>query len=158
MERLTDEQWARIEPLLPKPKKPKRGARSKGGRPRRDDRACMEGILWILRTGARWKDLPKVYPSPATCWRRLGEWERRDVWLDLWRAFIAQLDESRQIDWSEAFMDGTFAPAKKGGSASERHAKVRGQSSWYWSTARVFLSECTFRLPVPPREASPKRR
>src|SRR5580698_9539876 len=121
MERLTDEQWARIEPLLPKPKKPKRGARSKGGRPRRDDRTCMEGVLWILRTGARWKDLPKEYPSPATCWRRLGEWERRDVWLGLWRAFIAQLDERQQIDWSEAFMDGTFTPAKKGGSASGRH-------------------------------------
>jgi putative transposase len=74
----------------------------------------MEGVLWILRTGARWKDLPKEYPSPATCWRRLGEWDRRDVWLDLWRASIAQLDERQQIDWSEAFMDGTFAPAKKG--------------------------------------------
>ena len=46
-------------------------------------------------------------------------------------------------------MDGTFAPAKKGGSVLARHEKVRGQSAWFWSTARVFLSECTFRLPVP---------
>jgi len=150
MERLTDEQWARIKPHLPKPKKGR-----KGGRPRVDDRGCFEGCLWILRTGARWKDLPKEYPSPATCWRRLAEWERNDVWLDLWRGFITQLDEDQQIDWSEAFMDGTFSPAKKGGLAWEKHAKARGQSSWYWSTARVFLSECTFRL-RPPR-STPSR-
>src|SRR5512144_3256173 len=128
MERLTDAQWALVEPHLPK-----RMPSAKGGRPPADDRACFEGVLWILRTGARWKDLPKEYPSPATCWRRL-----------------AQLDHQGQLDWSEAFMDGTFAPAKKGGLASERHAKARGQSAWYWSTARVFLSECTFQL-RPPR-------
>lgn len=109
MERLTDEQWARVAPHIPKYK-----AGKKGGRPRADDRGCFEGILWILRTGARWKDLPKAYPSPTTCWRRLNEWERDDVWLTLWRSFIAQLDQQGQIDWSESFMDGTFAPAKKG--------------------------------------------
>jgi len=43
-------------------------------------------------------------------------------------------------------MDGTFVPAKKGGLAWERHAKARGRSAWFWPTARVFLSECTFRL------------
>jgi transposase len=145
MERLTDAQWALVEPHLPKRKPSK-----KGGRPPADNRACFEGVLWILRTGARWKDLPKEYPSPATCWRRLAQWEREEVWLNLWRAFIAQLDRKGQLDWSEAFMDGTFAPAKKGGLASDRHAKARGQSAWYWSTARVFLSECTFQL-RPPR-------
>ena len=71
MERLTDAQWALVEPHLPK-RKPS----AKGGRPPADDRACFEGVLWILRTGARWKDLPKEYPSPATCWRRLAQWER----------------------------------------------------------------------------------
>ena len=79
---LTDAQWARIAPHVPKPK-----AKPKGGRPRADDRACLEGILWILRTGARWRDLWEQYPSPVTCWRRLGEWERQDVWL----AFVASL-------------------------------------------------------------------
>ncbi len=121
MERLTDQQWALVEPHLPK-----RKASPKGGRPPADDRACFEGILWILRTGARWKDLPKEYPSPAACWRRLAEWEREEVWLDLWRAFIAQLDHQGQLDWSEAFMDGTFAPAKKGGLAWEEHARAKG--------------------------------
>ena len=60
LERVTDEQWALIEPHLPKHKPGK-----KGGRPRAPDRACFEGILWILRTGARWRDLPDEYPSPS---------------------------------------------------------------------------------------------
>jgi transposase len=149
---LTDAQWAKIAPLLPKVK-PSR----EGGRPRADDRACLEGILWVLRTGARWRDMPSQYPSGVTCWRRLSEWERDDVWLSLWRAFLSELDERHQLDWSEAFLDGTFAPAKKGALASAKHARVRGQSSWYWSTARVFLSECTFRLRISPRATSRKR-
>ena len=63
---LTDEQWFRIADLFPW-EPPSRA----GGRPRIEPRACLEGILWILRTGARWKDLPKSFPSPPTCWRRL---------------------------------------------------------------------------------------
>jgi hypothetical protein len=132
-----------------------------GGRPRADDRGCLEGILWVLRTGARWGDLPSRYPSPATWWRRLAEWQRQDVWLTLWRAFLSELDGRGQLDWSEAFLDATFAPAKKGAPASASHARVRAQSSGHWSTARVFLSECTFRLPTggsPPRRADARPR
>jgi len=150
---LTDAHWARIACLIPKPK-----AKPRGGRPRADDREVMEGILWMLRSGARWRDMPDRYPAYATCWRRLGEWERADLWLSLWRAFLKDLDEAQQLDWSEAFMDGTFAPAKKGATASAKHARVRGQSLWYWSTARVFLSECTFRLPIEPSRSSRKKR
>ena len=62
---LTDAQWEKIGPLLPKrPKRPR------GGRPPANDRKVLEGILWILRSGARWQDLPDEFPSPATCWRR----------------------------------------------------------------------------------------
>jgi len=67
---LTDAQWAQIQPLLPK--RPKRPL---GGRPRADDRKVLEGILWMLRRGARWQDLPEEFPSPSTCWRRLWDWE-----------------------------------------------------------------------------------
>jgi len=75
---LSAEQWARLAPLLPKRKRHPQGCR-----PRVDDRACLEEILWVLRTGTRWRDLPRQYPSPATWWRRLAEWERADVWLDV---------------------------------------------------------------------------
>ncbi|MGQ0536309.1 MAG: IS5 family transposase, partial [Methanobacteriota archaeon] len=101
--RLTDEQWARVEPLLPKWKPSK-----KGGRPWADNRGVFEGILWVLRTGARWRDLPEEYPSPATCWRRLNRWEQEGVWEDVWQGFLRQLDMRSMLDWQESFIDATF--------------------------------------------------
>jgi len=139
---LTDTQWEQIEPLLPPLPKSKRG-----GRPWALNRAVLEGILWILRTGARWQDLPERYPSPSTCWRRLKRWEEQGVWLDLWRAFLAMLDERKQLDWSEAFADGSFAPAKKGGQASAKPSGGKAPSGWWWSTAKVFLWESTWTRP-----------
>jgi transposase len=136
---LTDKQWKLIEPLLPGLPKSK-----KGGRPWASNRAVFEGILWILRSGARWQDLPDQYPSPSTCWRRLQKWEEDDVWLTIWRAFLSTLDERRQLDWSEAFADGSFAPAKKGGRVLGKPSGGKAQSGWWWSTAKVFLWESTW--------------
>jgi transposase len=133
---LTEAQWLRIGRLLPKEKPSPRG-----GRRRIDDREVMEGILWVLRSGARWKDLPREYPSATTCWRRLREWEEAGVWLSIWRAFLSELDDGGQLDWHEVFADGTFAPAKKGVPRSERPNAERVQSLWWWQTARVCLSE-----------------
>lgn len=116
---LTDEQWKKIAPFLPEPK-----ASPWGGPKPIPNRPCFAGILWILRTGARWKDLPTRYPSPSTCWRRLREWEEHDIWLKAWRTFLGQLDNQGQLEWSEAFADGNFAPAKKGGL---RRANAEGQ-------------------------------
>ena len=134
---LTDAQWEQIEPFLPKP--PKRPG-AKGGRPPKADRDCLAGILWVLRSGARWKDLPKgVYPSASTCWRRLRDWEEAGVWLAIWRAYLGELDERGRLDWSECFADGSFAPAKKGATRSARPSGARVRSGWWWSTARAFL-------------------
>ena len=149
-EYLTDKVWEKIEPLLPKLKS--------RGRPWRSNRQVLDGILWILRTGAPWKDLPERYPSPSTCWRRLKLWEEENVWLDIWRAFLKTLNEREQINWSECFMDGTFAPAKKGVSASAKPSGARAQSLWWWQTARVFLWECPFILRPRTRSRSQARR
>src|SRR6516165_6741220 len=97
---LTDEQWELIEPLLPAPKR----RRDKRGRPWAANRACFEGILWILYTGAAWRFLPDRFPSPATCWRRLQRWEREGVWLEAWRALLGALDEEGLIRWDETFL------------------------------------------------------
>src|SRR5688500_8340116 len=76
---LTDEQWFLIADLFPeRPRSPK------GGRPPAPVRACVEGVLWILRTGARWQDLPKRFPSPSTCWRRFREWTEAGIWKSAW--------------------------------------------------------------------------
>ena len=106
---LTEARWQKIAPLLPKPRKHR-----KGGRPWIENRRVLEGILWILRSGARWQDLPEKYPHPSTCWRRLSDWEERGVWLNIWRAFLSELNERQQLKWSDSFLDGSFAPAKKG--------------------------------------------
>lgn len=141
--RLTDEQWKKIEPHIPKFERSR-----KGGRKPIDNRRIFEGILWVLRSGARWKDLPTQYPSPSTCWRRLRDWEERGVWLAIWRAFLGELDQKGQLVWAETFADGSFAPAKKGGSASGRPNAERVRSGWWWLTAKVFLSETTWTVPL----------
>ncbi|MHB8756208.1 MAG: transposase [Candidatus Acidiferrales bacterium] len=116
----------------------------------------LEGILWILRSGARWQDLPEKFPHPSTCWRRLRDWEEQGVWLNIWRTFLSELNERQQLKWSESFLDGSFAPAKKGAAESEKPSGARGRSGWWWSTAAVFLWETTFTLP--PRRKSDSRR
>ena len=138
---LTDVQWERLGPLLPPPKRT--------GRPCCDDRQVIEGILWVLKSGARWRDLPPRYPSATTCWRRLRDWEQQGVWLRLWRALLKQLDRQAALDWSEVFMDGSFAPAKKGATALEKPSGARARSGWWWSTARVFLWEASLPRPRP---------
>jgi transposase len=109
---LTDEQWLLIADLFPeKPRSPK------GGRPPAPARPCAEGILWILRTGARWRDLPKQFPSPSTCWRRFQEWTEAGTWKKAWSRLLAKLDRQGRINWHESIADGTFSSAKKGASA-----------------------------------------
>jgi transposase len=103
---LLDTQWAMIAPLLPPPKQ--------RGRPRADDRRTLNGILWVLHSGARWKDLPQELGSPSTCHRRLQEWQQQGVWEYIWLSFLSTLDQQRKLDWSQAFLDGSFVPAKKG--------------------------------------------
>jgi len=138
---LTDAQWEKVRPLLPK-----RPPRPRGGRPPAPNRKVLEGILWILRSGARWQDLPEEFPSPATCWRRLRDWEEQGIWLAIWRAFLGELNERQQLKWSESFLDGSFAPAKKGAPPSARPGGARARSGWWWSTAAVFLWESDFTL------------
>ncbi len=141
---LTDEQWELIEPLLPKP----RPRHDKRGRPPAPNRPCFEGILWILRTGAAWRFLPDKFPSPSTCWRRLQQWEEQGVWLDAWRALLGALDAEGLLQWDETFLDGSFAPAKKGVSRSVKPSAAREQSGWYWSTVKVFRWEFGWKVPL----------
>jgi transposase len=81
---LRDDQWELIAPLLPSQKK--------RGRPRADDRRTLDGILWVLRSGARWKDLPKEYGSRSTCHRRLQEGQEPGVGERIWLTFLGALD------------------------------------------------------------------
>ena len=139
---LTEEQWQHIEPLLPR-----EDPRLRRGRPRRGNRDVLEGILWVLKTGARWRDVPEPYPSGSTCRRRLLLWEEQGLRLETWRRFLAELDEQGILDWNESFIDGSFAPAKKGARELGKPRKARERSGWWWSTVKVFHLEAISTLP-----------
>jgi transposase len=139
-EQLTDEQWVILEPLIPKQVRREDGR----GRPQmHSDRAVLNGILWVLRTGAAWADLPDRFPSGSTCFRRFSRWVKAGVLRKLLEAVARDLEERGGIDLSECFIDGTFTVAKKGGSKLERPSGARVRSSWLLQTLLVFHSPCT---------------
>jgi transposase len=91
-EELGDEQWELIAPLLP--------LHQRRGRPRADDRRTLDGILWVLRSGARWTDLPPQYGSRSTCHRRLQEWQDQGIWERIRLKFLTTLEAQAKLDWN----------------------------------------------------------
>ena len=131
---LKDEQWAVVEPVLPKVPRRADGK----GRPRVDDRAILNGILWVLRTGAPWYDMPNRYPPYQTCHRRFQEWVEKGVFEEILRALVRDVKERGGLDLTECFIDGSFVIAKKGALGWEKPSGAKGQSSWQWQMALVF--------------------
>ena len=107
---LTDSQWDVLGPLIPEPSRRKDGR----DRPWRGRREVLDGILFILRTGAPWADLPERYPPYQTCHRRFQQWVRSGVMRGILEALAEELRVSGGFHLEEAFIDGSFAPAKKG--------------------------------------------
>ena len=140
---LNDEQWELLSMVLPEPV-----ASPNGGPTPVPNRPVVEGILWVLRNGARWKALPLGYPSPATCWRRLAAWEEQGVWLEAWRLFLDTLNEQGRLNWEECFADGSFAPAKKGAMESVKPSAARVRSGWWWSMVKEFRWHATSTRPA----------
>ncbi|CAA9550221.1 MAG: hypothetical protein AVDCRST_MAG19-688 [uncultured Thermomicrobiales bacterium] len=127
--RLADGLWAVVAPLLP-PRRPQ----SKGGRPWADDRAALCGILFVLWTGAPWSAVPRGpgAASPATCWRRLRDWQAAGVWEAAHRALLDALGSADRIAWERACLDSASVPAKGGATgpgATRPTAASRASSS-----------------------------
>ncbi|MFF9642077.1 IS5 family transposase [Kitasatospora aureofaciens] len=110
---VSDELWARIEPLLPVV--PRRADHP--GRRRLDDRKVLSGILFVLYTGIPWEFLPQElgFGSGMTCWRRLRDWTDASVWQRLHEQLLAELHAADALDWSRAVIDGSHVRAMKGG-------------------------------------------
>ncbi len=106
---LTDEQWQVLEPLIGRMPRRADGR----GRPWRSSRDVLNGILWVLRTGAQWADLPERYPPCQTCHRRFQRWVREGTLERVLAALAQDLKERGKLDLSECFIDGTFVVAKK---------------------------------------------
>lgn len=104
----------------------------------------MNGVLWVLRTGAPWQDLPTRYPPYLTCHRRFQQWQRAGRLDRLLQRLAEDLRDRGKIDLSEAFVDATFAGAKTGGLPLGLLAAAKGAKSWRSATVMVFLSPCTW--------------
>ena len=148
---LTDEQWTIVMPLIPTPRRRKDGR----GRPWRNARDVLGGILWVLRTGAPWRDLPERYPPYQTCHRRFFQhWCRGGTLKRVLHALAEDLYERGGIDLTECFIDGTFAGAKKGALVSGRRSGGREPRSWPLQTVRVFPSPSESQAHRPMRSPS----
>jgi transposase len=124
---LTDEQWFLIEELFPW-----RAPAPQGGRPTVPPRAVLETLLWLLRNGGRWPDLPEGAPSESTCRRRLRQWTESGTLTQVWSRLVHLADELGHVNWNQLIADGTFRRAKKGGISWDAAAK--GQAPPCWSS------------------------
>jgi transposase len=130
---VTDELWSRVEPLLPK-----HTPSPKGGQPPVDDRVCLTGILFVLKTGIPWEDFPQEMGCCGmTLWNRLDEWREAGVWPALHARLLAEMRGAEMIDFGRVAADSSSVRAVHGG-------KKRGRAPWtaarpganttFWST------------------------
>lgn len=101
---LTNEQWERIQGLLPRPQ-------TKRGRPSQDHRPLLNGILWVLRTGAPWRDIPERYGKWITIYSRFQRWRKSGTWDKLFAQLLTALEHESNMDWEVHFIDSTIVRA-----------------------------------------------
>ncbi len=119
--RLTDEQWQTVSPFVPV-------SNARTGRPRRDPRDMLDGILWVLVTGAAWRDLPESFGPWETIYYYFALWQRTGVFARILEALQVKLDENGKLDWSAWCVDGTSIRASRAaGGASQ---KALSRTSW----------------------------
>ena len=129
-----DELWELVEPLLPKHE-----PSPKGGHPRVDDRVCLTGILFVLKTGIPWEDFPcEMGCCGMTLWNRLDEWRVAGVWPTLHEVLLARLRGADRLDFSRAAADSASVRAVFGG---RRPAPAR------WTAARPAASTTSWSTP-----------
>ncbi|MFN2383176.1 MAG: IS5 family transposase [Gemmatimonadota bacterium] len=116
---MTDEQWARLHPLLP-PQRPRTG------RPPHDHRTILSGILWVLRTGAPWRDLPERFGPWSTVWNRFRRRSAGGVWQRVLAALQRTADHEGRLDWTTHYVDGTVVRA---------HQQAAGAVGGQWQEA-----------------------
>ncbi len=122
---LTDHQWRRLEPLLPPEKPPI-------GKPNLPHRTVINGILWRVRSGAPWRDLPALYGKWQTVYSRFRRWQQGGVWDRVLAALQAAADARGELDWSLHFLDGTVIRAHPHAAGAKKEAAARR-----WGGARA---------------------
>ena len=126
---LTEAQWRRLEPLLP----PERG---RVGRPANEHRPIINGIRWILRTGAPWRDLPERYGNWSSVHSRYRRWRLSGLWDRILAALQAQAEAAGQLDWSLHFVDGTTVRAHQHAAGAKKGAAIKRSGAVAAASAR----------------------
>ena len=115
---LNHQQWERLKPLLP-PQKPHTG------KPNNDHRTIINGILWILRTGAPWRDLPERYGKWESVATRFYRWQKAGIWNRILENLQADADKQGNLDWEIHYVDGTVIRAHQHAAGGKKGAKKR---------------------------------
>jgi transposase len=115
---LSDAEWSVIEPLLP--------PAAETGRPREDDRKILNGIFWILGTGAPWRDLPERYGPWSTVYSRYWRWRKAGVFDALLEALQREMEDRDGMDWELFLYDGTHVRAHRAAAGASREKKAQG--------------------------------
>ncbi len=143
MTKLTDEYWLHIELLLP--------PQSRLGRKREHDREVLNSLIYRLKTGCRYRDIPRSpeYAAPSTTFYWFKRWTDQGLFKRIWQTLLGLLDSFGEIDLSKGSMDGSFVPGKRGGSWSTEVPKATALRSWWSVKHMVFPSRFTWRRPAP---------
>ena len=123
---LTDEQWAKIEPLLPAQK-------PRTGRPNTDHRQVVNGIVWVVKSGAPWRDLPERYGKVGTVSSRFYRWVAAGVWQKVLDALRGQADAQGQVDWERHMLDGSVVRAHQHAAGAKKASPRRK----HWAAAEA---------------------
>jgi transposase len=118
---LSEPQWRRIEPLLPH-----RTHRGRAGRPFNDPRPIVNGILWILRSGAPWRDLPERYGSWETVYKRFNRWRADGTWVRIVTSLLDELDDRGRIDHDLWCIDASIIRASRAAAGAKKKRERAG--------------------------------
>ncbi len=130
---LTDEQWQQLQPLLP-PEKPR------AGKPNLPHRTIVNGIVWRLKTGAPWRDLPERFGKWATVYSRFRRWQRAGIWDRVLAALQSAGDAAGRLDWEVHFVDGTVIRAHQHAAGARKKGTSKPSAAVRAASARRLIS------------------
>ena len=139
---LTDEQWTLLAPLLPAPLRRADGR----GRPWRDAREVLSGVLWVLRNDAHWRALPEHFPPHQTCRRRFQQWLRDGTLRLVLEALADDLRARGRLDITECLVEDMLLVEECAGDERQKTSTAQARSSWQRRTALLLLAPATRRL------------
>ena len=133
---LTDERWAVVEPHIPR-------SATRTGRPPSDPRQMLNGILWVLHTGAPWRDLPERFGPWQTVYDHFSRWRKAGVFARVVEALQLKLDREGRIDWDLWCVDGAHVRASRAAAGADKKASSATPTSrrtTRWAAAAAGLA------------------